>query len=171
MRKRLRNWVPSREQVFSIQPMHYFKDHLSAHDLWHLNRRSVTGGVAVGLFFAFVTPIAQIPFAALVAYWFRVNIPVAFLTTFVNNPVTFPFVYLICYRIGLAILGEPAEAASGWSPDWFLTHLQPIFLGALLVGTAAAGGGYFIVRLLWRLDIQRRWDTRRRRRAQRRARH
>ncbi len=56
-----------------------FGEQLHHHNLWHLHRRSVAGGVAVGLFTGLIpgsNPV-QFFFAALFAIVFKVNLPVA----------------------------------------------------------------------------------------------
>lgn len=52
-------------------------------------------GSAIGVFFAFITPIAQIPLSAAVAVAvaLRANVPSAVVATFVNTPPTFGPVY------------------------------------------------------------------------------
>ncbi|MEC9340382.1 MAG: DUF2062 domain-containing protein, partial [Pseudomonadota bacterium] len=164
MKARLRRLLPSREHIFRMPLMGYFRDHLSRYELWHLNRRSAAGAVAVGFFFAFITPVFQIPPAVVAAYLFRVNIPVTILATFINTPFTFPVVYLTCHRIGLAILGTPDSQAPHWTLAWMSANLLPTLAGALILGSAASGAGYFTIRLIWSLDIRRRWVRRRQRR-------
>ena len=55
-----------------------FGKYITASDLWHLNRRSFTGGLALGLFIAFTPTIPfQIFLVALGAMYFRVHLPTA----------------------------------------------------------------------------------------------
>lgn len=42
--------------------------------LWRMNRRAVASGVAPGVFFGRVVPVAQTPFAAAVALLMRANL-------------------------------------------------------------------------------------------------
>ena len=54
-------------------------------NLWHLNRHSVAGGVAVGLFTGLIPGPVQMLFAAIFAVVFRVNLPVAVFTTLLHQ--------------------------------------------------------------------------------------
>src|SRR4029077_9532575 len=57
-------------------------------NLWHLNRRSVAGGFAIGMFAGLVPGPLQMLTAALLAIPLRMNLPVALITTFYTNPLT-----------------------------------------------------------------------------------
>src|SRR5690606_31584321 len=92
-----------------LQPLARFLDH---HALWQFNRRSVAGGLAVGLFFAIAIPAIQIPVAAVFAILFRVNIPVAALATFLSNPFTTPFIIYLAYQIGMVFTGQAVSMAA-----------------------------------------------------------
>lgn len=137
---------------------------LGHHNLWHFNRRTVAGGVAVGLFFGFLIPVAQILFAAVAAVWLRVNLPVAAASTLVTNPFTFPPIYFAAYGIGSAITGRwvprgpkaiedaAAEASTfvgGWL-DNFIAVGQPLALGLLVLAVVGSVTGYFVVHAVWR---------------------
>ena len=69
-------------------------------------------GVAVGVFFGLLLPVAQIPVSAAVAVLLRANLPMAVASTLVTNPVTFGPVYYGAYRLGKALLGASAPAES-----------------------------------------------------------
>ncbi|MDF9432409.1 DUF2062 domain-containing protein [Cupriavidus gilardii] len=74
--------------------------------LWHVSRRGMALGVALGMFFGLLLPIAQIPMSAAVAVALRANVPAAVATTFVSNPLTFGPIYYAAWRLGSAVLGE-----------------------------------------------------------------
>jgi len=77
--------------------------------LWHVSRRGIALGVALGLFFGLLLPIAQIPMSAGVAVALRANVPAAVASTFVSNPLTFGPIYYAAWRLGSAVLGESGE--------------------------------------------------------------
>ena len=54
-----------------------------------MSRRGVAVGAAIGVFFAFITPIAQTSLSAAVLIAVRANIPVAMVATLVKAPPTF----------------------------------------------------------------------------------
>ncbi|MBU3030346.1 DUF2062 domain-containing protein [Paracoccus sp. XHP0099] len=84
--------------------------------VWHRLRRlpdqphRIGRGVAAGVFVSF-TPLFGFHFlsAAGVAWLIGGNILAALLATFVGNPVTFPFIAVICVGLGREILGLPGD--------------------------------------------------------------
>ena len=58
-----------------------FGDSLFHPALWHLNRRSAAGGVAVGLFCGLIPGPLQMLGAGIACVLFRVNLPVSLVTT------------------------------------------------------------------------------------------
>ena len=77
--------------------------------LWHVSRRAVALGAAIGVFFAFLTPIAQIPLSAAASIVLRANIPTAVVATLVNSPPTFGPVYYAAWWVGSKVLGESVD--------------------------------------------------------------
>src|SRR3989441_8913588 len=76
-----------------------------------LNRRSVSGGVAAGLFAGLVPGSNPVQFAvaALLAVAFRVNLPVAVVVTLYTNPLTIVPLYLLAYEYGKLLVGGDAS--------------------------------------------------------------
>lgn len=80
--------------------------------MWHRLRRipdqpqRIGRGVAAGIFISF-TPLFGVHFigAGIVAWLIRGNIVAALLGTFVGNPVTIPFIAIMCVSLGRWILG------------------------------------------------------------------
>lgn len=180
MMQRLRRWLPSREQVASNRWLAWLGPRLMHPRLWHFSRRGVAIGVALGVFFGLLVPIAQIPFAAGMAVLLRANLPAAMGSTLVTNPVTFAPVYLLAHRLGAALLGEPeapppdlqgAEppsldaGASGWQATWagILALGKPLLLGLAILAVSAGLLAYGLIMLVWRLKTTRRWQRRWRR--------
>ena len=76
-RKFFRKWAPSKETVLAPSFMQPFAKWLAHPNLWHFNRRSVSGGVAIGLFIAFWPLPFQMVICAIAAVLFRVNVALA----------------------------------------------------------------------------------------------
>ena len=142
-------------------------------------------GVAVGVFFGFLIPIAQIPFAAATAIVLRANLPVAAASTLVTNPVTFGPVYYGAYRLGKFILleDEPTQEEldrilarkirdheKAYNLSWWeqiqkgISRLgkvgKPLVLGLSIVATVSGLVAYYSIHLFWILRV--RWTRRRR---------
>lgn len=164
-----------------LKPLNRYLHH---HFLWQFNRRAVAGGVAIGLFFGFMIPFAQILFAAVGAIIFRVNLPVAAFSTLVTNPLTFPPIYYFAYKLGGFLTGRtdtetaplPGEAEEIVAQqaevtglfanlaDWAQGVGLPLIIGLTVLAIVSSVSGYFLVSGLWRLQAIRRWRKRGRRR-------
>ncbi len=126
--------------------------------LWHINRRSVSGAISLGLFCAFLPVPFQMLIAALGAIIFRVNILIAVPTVWISNPVTIPPMFYFCYRVGAWILStETTDFNFELSFDWLANELvqiwQPFLLGCFVVASISAMTGFIVIRLLWRYQI------------------
>lgn len=135
----LKRFLPNHHDIKKEKRLRFLGKLLHEPNLFHLNRRSVAGGVAAGLFAAFIPLPFQMIIAVLISLVLRVNIPVAIVCTWITNPFTFvPFTYLI-YKIGnLVVTGNSAK----------------IFLvGTVITCILSATLGYIIVRLVWRIAI------------------
>lgn len=177
-RKFFRKYLPDAQSVRSSRLAGVFGRWLHHHpNLWYLNRRSVAGAVAVGLFCGLVPGPLQMLSALLLAIPLRANIPVALLAIFYTNPLTIVPLYIVAYQYGLMLLGgghgkphvEPLEMdwAHIWdsllrSFDWTLSLGKPLALGLPALGLTLAVLGYFAVQLAWRASVTRAWRARRR---------
>lgn len=122
--------------------------------LWRLQHEAVARGVAVGTFWAFVIPFAQIVAAAAHCTWWRANIPVAAAMTMVTNPLTIGFWLWLAHQLGALVLGEPllANAPQGVDPSaWLSKYGWPTVLGMATFAVGGAAMGYVSVKLVWRL--------------------
>ncbi len=135
-----------------------FRHLLHDHRLWGIRRRWVVPAFAIGLFVAFLPFPGHMLISALGALALRVNIPVAAVCTWVSNPLTVGPIYYFAYRLGVNILDIPAqpfdmELSLDWVTHTFVTIWQPMLLGCVLLGAAAALVGYGALDLLWRVSI------------------
>jgi len=140
--------------------------------LFHLNRRSVSLGVMVGLWWAFTPlPIQMLP-AALTAWLIRANLPISVALVWISNPITMPPIMLTCYVLGASVLGMPIlPPESGMSWEWARDQLAsiwaPLLLGCFIVSTASALLGYLAMRLWWISQVRESWRQRKAKRASR----
>ncbi|MBX3607702.1 MAG: DUF2062 domain-containing protein [Piscinibacter sp.] len=179
MIERLRRLLPTPEALRANRWLRWIGPALGHPRLWHMSRRGIALGVALGIFFGLLVPIAQIPLAAAAAVVLRANLPSAVASTLVTNPVTFGPVYYAAWRVGGAILGQPAHAAPPVMPaeaeaaprdeNWFVHAWRriagvgkPLLLGLVIFACAAGLLSYLLVSGFWHLKV--RWQRRRRRR-------
>jgi uncharacterized protein (DUF2062 family) len=173
MRKFFKDRLPNQDSIRKhrwLQPVQHWFHHPN---LWHLNRRSVAGGVALGLFCGLVPGPLQMLSAALLAVWLRVNLPVALFTTLYTNPFTIVPLYLFAYEIGVRVSGAsngtvhnmpafPSVHWHDWSPVWaWLQELgKPLLIGLPLLALGLALIGYVAARLAWRAAVVWKWRRR-----------
>src|SRR3990172_4300992 len=79
-RKFFRKYLPSHDSVKQTRHVARFGAFLHHPNLWHLNRHSVAGGVAIGMFSGLVPGPFQMLAAALLRILTKVNLPVALVT-------------------------------------------------------------------------------------------
>lgn len=178
MVSRLKKMIPDQEQIVNNRWLAWLGPNLLHPRLWHFSRRGVALGAAVGVFFGFLIPIAQIPAAAAIAVLLRAYIPAAVGSTLVTNPVTFAPVYVFAHQLGCLLLGveegppAPTDLTTGFPASeelswWESTSQSIASLGKpLLVGlsTLAVTGSlstYALIMLIWRIKTARAWSRRR----------
>lgn len=178
-RKLFRRFLPSHEAVRSNRYIARFGPRLAHHNLWHLHRRSVAGGVAIGLFAGLVPGSNPVQFtvAALLSIAARVNLPIAVLTTLYSNPFTIVPLYYVAFRLGqLVLLRDGAslpplafelegKGFTEWLPsaiEWLGSVGKPLLVGLPLLAAVLAVIGYFGVDWAWRLYVRCAWQRRRR---------
>ena len=180
MRKLFRQFHPRLEAIRQHHWLRPFSDWLHHPDLWHLHRRSVAGGVAVGLFCGLIPGPFQVISAVLLAVLFRVNLPLSALVTAYSNPFTIVPLYLLAYELGRLVLGASNRAPVGPPPpfpdmhwdnwagalwEWLAALGEPLLFGLPLLAVIFSVAGYLLVRILWRVGVVLRWRARARRRA------
>lgn len=149
-----------------------FSHLLHDQNLWGIRRRTVVPAFSIGLFVGYMPFPGHALLAALLALAFRVNIPIAALTTFVSNPLTAGPMYFLAHRLGRFLLGmEPRPFEFELSLEWFLAgfaeNWQPMMLGCFLLGSALSLVGYVTLDLAWRASIADYLSRRRLRRGRR----
>jgi uncharacterized protein (DUF2062 family) len=164
LRDILKRHLPHRNWFKEHQQLRWLGELLHDHEIWHLSRRSAAGGVATGLFCAAIPLPVQMLTAAVAAIYFRVNLPLAVICTWVTNPITVPPVFFFIYKLGSWLLQRPAHPLNFQpTPEWLMRTLvdfwEPMLLGSLIVGSAAALAGYLSVSIAWRVLVIRKRDT------------
>lgn len=176
--RRLRQWLPSAEAIRSNRWLRWLGPALHHPRLWHMSRRGLALGMALGFFFGLLIPLAQIPLSAAAAVALRANVPAAVASTLVTNPLTFGPIYYAAWRVGSAILGEPIDVPPAQGAEaqhepadesWFrmvtrrvLGVGKPLLLGLAIMAIAVGITTYFLVSAAWKVSVL--WKRHRRRR-------
>jgi len=174
-RKFFRKVMPDVAKVREFKALSMFGDSVFHPALWHVNRRSAAGGVAVGLFCGLIPGPLQMLAAAIACVMMRVNLPLALVTTFYTNPLTIVPLYLIAYKIGTFVLGASGYAKPPAIPDWQWSEIvastealarwmlglgAPLALGLFILASALSVLGYVAVRGIWSFYLRRAWRAR-----------
>jgi uncharacterized protein (DUF2062 family) len=178
-RKFFRKYLPDAQAVRSYRLVGLFGRWLQHPNLWHLNRRSVPGAFAIGLFAGLIPGPLQMLAALLIAVPLKKNIAVALVTTFYTNPLTIVPLYVIAFEYGNLLLGRSHGLGSiepfvmDWSDwlgsmeamaHWCLSLGKPLAVGLVALALTLAAAGYFAVRIGWRVYVAAAWRSRSKRR-------
>jgi len=181
MKNRIKRWLPSPEAVRQNRWLRWMGPILNHPRLWHFSRKGIAMGMALGVFFGLLIPVAQIPFSATMAIVLRANLPMAMASTLVTNPLTFAPVYYGAYHLGDWVLGgsttdeaqilktlesQPEVEDRTWRETlsaWWVqitTVGKPLFVGLLILACVFGLLVYALVSAIWALKI--RWSRRQR---------
>jgi len=123
-------------------------------DLWHMNRRSVSGAALIGLFCAFLPiPFQMLP-AAVLAIACRCNLAVCIALVWITNPFSAPVIYPINFLVGVKLFN--IDISTEQIMDFSLKSLKSLLietpdiflaatLGGIVLGIPIAIGGYYFV--------------------------
>ncbi|MCK5924670.1 MAG: DUF2062 domain-containing protein, partial [Methylococcales bacterium] len=113
---------------------------------------------------AWIPTPGQMAIAAVIALYFRANLPISVALVWLTNPITMPPMFYFAYWIGLKLLGQAPDDDFEFSVDGIIESLgdvwQPFLLGCLLLGIVSSILGYFMVQGGWRYSISKKWSGR-----------
>jgi len=179
-RKFFRKYLPTHAAITGNRHAARFGFLLRHHNLWHLHRRSVAGGVAVGMFAGLIPGSNPVQFtvAALLAVLFRVNLPIAMMVTLYSNPFTIVPLYYLAFKLGQLVLFDTGATMPDltfdlegkgfreWLPavmDWLGSIGKPLLIGIPLLALLLAALSYPLVRVSWRCYVVHTWRRRKER--------
>lgn len=170
LRRFFQRVLPHRDHFTQHKQLSFLGEILHDPDIFHVTRRSMSGGVAVGLFLAFIPVPGQMVLAALAAIYFRVNLPLAITLVWITNPLTIPAIFYLAYKIGAFLLNEvPLPISFEFSFEWLEEKIRDIWdvvlVGCLTLAIVAGTLGYFITDYAWRIAIIRKIHERKQRKS------
>jgi len=136
-----------------------------------VNRRSVTRGIAVGLFWAFIPMPMQMLAVVATTPFIKFNVPIAISMVWLSNPFTMPPMYYMEYLTGNFILGQEGIQNIQLTMEWFKSNIGDIFI-PLYVGTAfysvvVTGLIYLFLNRLWVRSVKNEKEEKERQRRER----
>jgi len=161
MKKTFKKFTPNPSVVREHKYLKKLK--LDNPSLWNFNRKSISKGVAVGLFCAFLPMPMQMIVASIFAVIFSGNILISIALVWITNPLTIPPIYYALYKFGAWILSVPPIQGFNFSIDFFTnafsTIWQPLLLGSLLISVITSILGYHIVNGIYIFKIKTRTNA------------
>jgi len=161
--------IPRREQLARYRLLRPFTALMTDPGMWALSRRSTAKGFGVGVFCAWL----PIPFQTLVVLaltvWWRVNLPVALLASFISNPFTMGPMMFSSYTLGNWMLQRPPKVEQeSFSLGLILQEVErigtPLLVGAITLGIITALISATVINITWRYSLMRQFRRRRARR-------
>lgn len=164
-RKFFKRHLPEPEKVRQHASLRFLGDLLHQPNLWHLNRRSVSRAVFIGVFCAFIPFPSQMLIAALISLWIRSNLALSVGLVWITNPITIPPIFYSTYKLGCFMLDIPAadfdiEMSWQWLSESMRLFIAPLLVGSFTVGTILASISYITITLMWRQNVLKRWRDR-----------
>jgi len=169
-----KKYIPNRDTIQNHKHLRVLNRFFHDPNIWHMNRRSVSGAFATGLFWAMIPIPLQMLAAAITAIVFRINLPISIGLVWLTNPITMPPIFYINYLFGSWLLHTPDsktefELSMQWISESMAQIWQPLFIGSVVMGLLLAMISYILVRVSWRLHIITRYKERRLRKKQLKA--
>ena len=118
-----------------------------------VNRRMITRGVGIGLFWAFIPMPMQMLAVMATTPFVRFNVPIAISMVWLSNPFTMPPMYYMEYLTGNFILGREGIEDIELTMSWFTAHfddiLVPLYTGTAFYSIVVSGIIYVVLNRLW----------------------
>lgn len=177
--KQLKKWLPTPEDIQKNKTLKPFAARLADPRLWHFNRANLTKAVYIGVFSSFFPLPGQSILAIIGCLYYKANIPMSIVSTWVTNPITTIPIFYAAYYLGANILNEEVMGIStvgkmladlslwvfsdGQNP--FITYQDSFSLSAFLLGlgilavvTSTICGLAF--KYFWRYKVVSSWKKR-----------
>ena len=131
-----------------------------------VNRKSVSRGVLIGLFWAFIPMPMQMLGVMFTTPLFRFNVPIAISMVWLSNPFTMPPMYYMEYLTGNIILGREGIEDIELTMEWFSEHfddiLIPLYTGTAFYSLIVSTMVYFLINWLWIKSVREEKDEKKR---------
>lgn len=164
-RRIIKRYFPGHDKIREHKHLQFLGPLLHDPNLLHLNRKSIAGAFAVGLFFCWVPVPFQMVLAAIFAIIFRVNLPISVMLVWLTNPFTMPPLFYFAYKLGTWILRVPEthfkfELSFEWLSEGLHAIWEPFLLGCFVMAVISSIIGYLSLRALWRMKVIQLWNER-----------
>ena len=133
-------------------------------EYFNINRKMVTKGVLVGLFWGFIPMPMQMAGVMITTPLMRFNVPIGLATVWLSNPFTYPPLWYLEYITGNFILGYEGVHDVHLTMQWFKDNwdhiVLPLYVGTAFYSTVVAYLIYLLINWLWKRSAMREWRER-----------
>lgn len=133
-------------------------------EYFNINRKMISKGALVGLFWAFIPMPMQMLAVVATTPFIRFNILIAIAMVWLSNPFTMPFMYYAEYLTGNLILGFETINNIDLTLDWFSENIDdifiPLYVGSLFYSIFASIGVYYLINYLWIKSVRKEMKVR-----------
>jgi len=124
-----------------------------------INRKSISRGIWIGLFWGFIPMPFQMLGVLSVTPFVRFNVPIAITMVWLSNPVTMPFMYYMEYKTGLLLLGKEGLPDVQLTLQWFQDHwddiIVPLYVGTLPYSLLVSPLIAYTINWLWIRSVKK----------------
>jgi len=124
-----------------------------------INRKSISRGIFLGLFIAFIPMPMQMLAVIMFTPFFKFNVPIAISLVWITNPFTMPFVYYIEYKTGVFLLNRKSLENIELTLNWFSNNWDniviPLYVGTIPYSVFISIFFYYLINILWISSVKR----------------
>lgn len=137
----------------------FIKKYKIPREFLSVNRKSISLGLYVGIFIAFIPmPFQMLAVLALTPF-LRFNIPIAIAMVWLSNPLTMPAMYYMEYLTGNFFLSTDGVADVELTLIWFEDNIDdivlPLYLGAIFYSVTVSTMVYYFINFSWINEVVR----------------
>ncbi|MBN2825596.1 MAG: DUF2062 domain-containing protein, partial [Campylobacterales bacterium] len=123
-----------------------------------INRKSISRGIGLGLFIAFIPMPFQMFAVLALTPFIRFNVPIAITMVWLSNPLTMPPMYYMEYETGLYFLNQPPLPDIELTLEWFQKNIDkivvPLYLGTFFYSVSVSLVAFLLINILWIRSIR-----------------
>lgn len=172
MRNKIQKLIPSDEALKTSKGLRWLRPLLARREIFIMTRKSTSRGFAVGMLWGWMPlPVPQMLCATLNGILMAMinkpaNVPVAAVTVWFSNPLTWAPVWFFAYYFGTLVFGydlisyDEFEFTWTWVKANFETIAVPLYGGATILGLISAFVGYYLIYFVWTWSVMRRYSNR-----------
>jgi len=137
---------------------HFIEKYKIPREYLSINRKSISRGVLIGLFWGFIPMPMQMLAVLATTPFIKFNVPIAISMVWLSNPLTMPFMYYMEYQTGNFLLDreglENIELTLNWFSENWDNILLPLYVGTLPFSILFSSLVYFIINKLWITSVK-----------------